>query len=1193
MARLRVRGLREWRREAFAVLAFATAIAVVSVLWAASAARAAEPPKWVLTAIPSPTHIMTNTPRNEVQRLTVNATGGTFTLNVFTDTGGGLTAPIPYNATAAELQTAIENLPQMTGNISVTGGPGTGTPREYEVTYVGAPEALALKVMEPNSSGLEGGTASAVEVTRGVKPPQLIVTATNVGGEATDGSAITIGDVLPSWLTATKVVGFDAYGSPLGTFQTGSPFASMTCEAAPVVSCTTTRKVDSGDQLVVSVEMTAGSSPPPGAINHATVTGGGATEQSVEAPLAPDSTPVLAGPAPGSVFAAVTNRQAGAHPDVVTSFMLSTKENDEGVADPKDIRFDLPPGLVGSVTGMPHCTFTRVISALHGENVCPNDTMVGTAVVVLKGGNAHPNGLVFPVPVYNIAPSPGEPAAFGFDAVVLPARLDTSVLSDGNYGVRVTAPDIPESAQLLGATVTIWGVPSEHSGPGENGEFTLLSPHTWGGPNPGQSPVPLLTSPQQCAEPLVASMSSDAWTEPGAFRSEDASMGTLTGCDLVPFSSSFSFLPDTLEAGAPAGYTFDLNIPQHNEQNVLATSSLKDFKLELPEGVVVNPSAAWGLKACSDAQFYGPNHPSQTPAQPAECPREAQVGEVEVETPDLEHPLKGQVFLGTPECDPCTPTDAQEGKMVRLFVQLIGTGEAGIVVKLEGRGLIDQKTGRITTEFHGTPQVPFNRLHFVLEGGPRAVLANPRVCGPVKATGDLTPWNSLLASGEEGVVSDSQPFYELEINQNCFAAQFNPTLKAGTPNIQAGEYSPFTLAFGRSDHDQFFNGISLTMPPGLLGNIGSVTQCKEPEAAQGTCGAASLIGHVNVLTGPGTSPFLVSGGRVFLTEGYEGAPYGLSIVVPAVAGPYTLAGTTGHGTVVVRAKIQVDPIDAHLVVTSDPLPSMLDGIPLQLKVVDVTIDRANFTFNPTNCGKLAIGASISSTEGMSANTSSAFQVTNCAKLGFKPSFKVSTAGKTSRANGASLDVKLAYPKAAFGSQANIAKVKVDLPKQLPSRLTTLQKACPAATFNQNPAACPAGSRVGSATATTPIIPVALSGPAYFVSYGGAKFPELVVVLSGYGVTVQLHGETFISKAGITSSTFRQVPDVPIGTFELKLPEGFNSALAANGTLCTSKLKMPTAFTAQNGIVIHQSTPVTPTGCSKHKAKKPETKHKKK
>jgi hypothetical protein len=472
----------------------------------------------------------------------------------------------------------------------------------------------------------------------------------------------------------------------------------------------------------------------------------------------------------------------------------------------------------------------------------------------------------------------------------------------------------------------------------------------------------------------------------------------------------------------------------------------------------------------------------------------------------------------------------------------------------------------------------------VLEGGPRAVLANPRKCGVVKTTGDLKPWTT------DAGVADSTPFYEFEINQNCFGPQFQPTLKAGSPNIQAGEYSPFTLAFGRSDNDEFLSGISLTMPPGLLGNIGSVTQCKEPQASRGTCGPESLIGHVNVLTGPGANPFLVSGGQVFLTEGYGGAPYGLSIVVPAVAGPYTLAGTTGQGTVVVRAKIAVDPIDAHLTVVSDPLPSMLDGIPLQLKVVNVTVDKPNFTFNPTNCEKLAVAASMTSTEGLSASVASPFQVTNCAKLAFKPQFEVTTKGKTSRSKGASLAVRLSYPKAPWGSQANVAKVKVSLPKQLPSRLTTLQKACTAEVFDQNPAACPPASRVGTATATTPIIPVPLTGPAYFVSHGGAKFPELVIVLSGYGVTVQLHGETFISNAGITSSTFRQVPDVPIGTFELNLPQGANSALAANGNLCVAALKMPTAFTAQNGATIHRTTRVTATGCPKHKPNKHKHKH---
>jgi hypothetical protein len=283
----------------------------------------------------------------------------------------------------------------------------------------------------------------------------------------------------------------------------------------------------------------------------------------------------------------------------------------------------------------------------------------------------------------------------------------------------------------------------------------------------------------------------------------------------------------------------------------------------------------------------------------------------------------------------------------------------------------------------------------------------------------------------------------------------------------------------------------------------------------------------------------------------------------------------------------VDPVTADLTVTSDnegsyKIPTIIDGIPLQIKHVNVTINRPGFTFNPTNCDPLSITGSLHSTEGATSDLSVPFQATNCARLSFKPRFSVSTAGKTSRANGASLHVKLVYPKGPFGSQANIGKVKVSLPKQLPSRLTTLQKACPDSTFNANPAACSPQSRIGEAKATTPLIPVALSGPVYFVSHGGAKFPELVIVLSGYGVTVQLHAETFISPAGITSSTFRTIPDVPVGTFELTLPQGKFSALAANGNLCKSKLKMPTAFTAQNGATIKQSTPIGVTGCPKHK-----------
>jgi len=391
----------------------------------------------------------------------------------------------------------------------------------------------------------------------------------------------------------------------------------------------------------------------------------------------------------------------------------------------------------------------------------------------------------------------------------------------------------------------------------------------------------------------------------------------------------------------------------------------------------------------------------------------------------------------------------------------------------------------------------------------------------------------------------------------------------------------------RPDADQALGGLSILMPPGLSGTLSSVKLCPEPQAQAGTCGPESLIGHTIVSAGLGSNPVTVKRpGEVFITGPYKGAPFGLSIVNPAEAGPFNL------GNVIVRAKIEVDPITARLTVTSDPLPTILDGIPLQIQHVNVTIDRHNFTFNPTNCSAFSINGTITSEENATAAVSTPFQVTNCAILAFKPRVTASTTGKTSRKNGASLLFKLTYPKAPWGSQTNIAKTKVDLPKQLPSRLSTLQKACPGPVFEKNPANCQAGSRIGTAKTITPIIPVPLAGPVYFVSHGGLKFPELVIVLSGYGVTADLHGETFISKAGITSTTLRTVPDVPFGSFELTLPQGSNSALAANRNLCKSKLTMPIVLTAQNGLVQHQNIKMNVTNCPKsHSAKTKKTKKK--
>lgn len=1003
---------------------------------------------------------------------------------------------------------------------------------------------------------------SSAEPTNLSSGGRMVLTAIDVGGP-TDGSPMTIKDVLPAGLAATEVTGVAPYGP------------NLPCtEAPPTYTCTASGEVDTGYTFRIEIKVNVEPDAPASVVNEGSVSGGGAEQSAlVKAATQVGGPPPAYGLAPGRSVVAVSSNQAGAHPDVTTSFSLATGALEQTVGNAKDIRVDLPPGLVGNTVGMPRCT-----PALISASACPRDTVVGIASITARSENPESTGhpLYKEVdPIYDIVPSPGEPAAFMMDPSGTNVRLDASVLSDGNYAVRVTASDLTELDPILDATVTVWGVPADHEGPGPvpvvSDSFLTGG---MGGPLANVSRVPLLTNPTQCSTPLTARMETDEWGDQGVFSGESVSMGQMTGCNFLTFTGSLSMLPDSLEAGAPAGYDFNLHVPQGNNPDALALPDVKKVVTSLPVGTVVSPSSAVGLKVCSDEQFYGPasERNLQQPATPGNCPRESQVGTVSIRTPALELPLTGDVYLATPDCEICSPEDAQDGKMIRLFVQVVGEGESGIVVKLEGRASLNQQTGQLTATFDNDPQLPFSDFKLVLGGGSRATLANSRVCGPETTSVDMTPWSNPFTT-------DLLTNYSFEINQGCIVPRFDPSFAAGSTNLQAGEYSPFTLAFGREDADQFLNGLQIQLPAGLLGSLTGVTLCKEPEASRGTCPSSSQIGHALVLTGPGQTPFLVTGGQVFITESYKGAPYGLSVVVPAKAGPFTLSGTTGTGIVVVRAAINVDPHTVALTVTSDPLPTMLDGIPLQLKVVNVTVDRPRFTLNPTNCARTQITGNLSSKESGGARISSPFQVTNCAGLRFKPTFKVSTNGRTSRKNGASLDAKLTYPTGT--GYANIAKVKVDLPRQLPSRLTTLQKACPARVFNANPGLCPKDSIVGIARASTPILPVQLTGPAYFVSHGGEAFPNLVIVLQGYGTRVDLIGDTFINEhTNVTSSTFNQVPDVPVSSFELYLPQGPDSALAANGNLCGSTLKMPTAFVAQNGVVAHRTTTITTTGCGK-------------
>ncbi len=982
-------------------------VALVALFGVAASSAAAEAPRWEITSTSSPANLAPNTPRDEVQDVTVHATGGTFTLSVSrNECNVGVpssTAPISWDAEATEVQSALEAVECIVGSggVMVTREPGGTSP--YVVTFLGTSDAdQPVRLMEANGAHLEGA-ASVTEAVRGAFVPYLTVTATNVGGAATDGSTITLNDVLPSALTARELVGYDAYASAVA-FDGGGRGA-MSCSAPPTLSCTYSGKVTPGDMLVVTIPVdVAGGEPLVPVVNDVSISGGGAPAASLSAPVAIGDTPVVFGPAPGGVVAAMSTDQAGAHANVTAAFTLAASEPDALPAQAKDVRFDLPPGLVGSTVGMPQCTMAKVLELESAPDACPSDTLVGMATVTLNTQAGAGGGFgTRVVPVYNIAPAPGEPAAFAFDAIVVPVRLDTSVLSDGDYGVRVAVAGVAQAASTLGASITIWGVPAEHSGPGEDISLaTLYGGSSFGGPNPGQTRVALLTNPGQCAGALSGEMSTDSWVNPGVFASSGpVSMGAGRGCGQLSFGASLSMLPDTLEAGAPAGYSMDLGVPQNNEPEGLATPDVKKVVATLPLGTVISPSAADGLGDCSSVQFFGSGPREEAPAKPGECPRDSRVGTVVVKTPALPEPLTGAVYLAAPECDPCTPEDAQDGRMVRLFLQVAGEGESGIVVKDEGRGLINQQTGQLTAVFENDFQLPFSELKLTLGGGERAVLANPRTCGTVSTVADLTPWSTPFTP-------DATPTSSFNVDENCFGPQFNPSFTAGTTNNQAGEASPFTLAFGRSDSDEFLNGLQIKLPPGLLGVLSKVSLCGEPQAAEGACGAESLIGHVSVETGPGADPFVVNGGQVFITGPYKGAPYGLSIVVPAQAGPYTLAGTTGKGTVVVRAAISVDPTTSALTITADPLPTILDGIPLQLRQVNVTIDRPGFTFNPTNCNKLAIAATLTSTQAASVNVSSPFQVTNCGALKFQPKFTVSTSGKTSRVDGASLDARLTY-----------------------------------------------------------------------------------------------------------------------------------------------------------------------------------------
>jgi hypothetical protein len=1044
---------------------------------------------------------------------------------------------------------------------------------------------------------------------------RLVLEVSNLGDAGVEGFAdpVTILDKLPTGVTATHVYGEGGGSFPVGIngvkeiIHCGVVSQAVTCTYAGSLltyerfMIAITVQVAPGAGHGVSEVNVSGGGAPPVVWRHALALGGSVPAFGVENY---ELTPEEEGGAPDT--------QAGSHPfQLTTTLTFNTKatltdqtvyyghnesRNEllpeaQPVALTKDLRFNLPPGLVGNPTPLPKCPLYIFLNPT-GESKCPDNTVVGVATPIITNIALNTNvPLAFTTPLYSLEPTVGEPAKFGFESPVGAVVLDTSVRTGGDYGVVVTVPDIPSDLAFIGTQVTFWGVPAKPVHDNSRGTDCLDAYKSTGNLHePLQSearcPVkekaqPFLIMPTSCNGPLHTSVQGDSWPTPGAYTPpSEYTFANLAGepvaqdgCNQLNFEPSISVAPDGQQASTPTGLSINIHVGQEASLNPtgLAEASVKDTTVTLPADVGLNPAGADGLSACSESQIA-----LESPAEQA-CPESSKIATVEIHTPLLPNPLTGAAYLATQNANPF-------GSLIALYL-VVYDPVSGVRVKLAGEVQPNPETGQLVSTFKETPQLPFENLTLHFFGGSRAPLGTPALCGGYTTAASIAPW-----SGNAPAQSSSE--FDITSGPNgspCASPlPFEPELTAGTTSIQAGGFSPFTMTMSREDGNQNLQSIQLHMPPGLLGTLSNVKLCGEPQADAGTCGPESLIGETTVSVGLGGNPYSVTGGKVYITGPYGGAPYGLSIVNPAKAGPFDL------GNVIVRAKIEVNPSTAALTITTDPsgpyaIPHILDGIPLQIKHVNVNINRPDFTFNPTNCSRLAITGTLGSSEGSTSALSVPLQVTNCAVLAFKPKLTATSSAKTSRSDGASLGVRLTYPAGPY--DANIARVKVELPKTLPSRLSTLQKACIAATFEADPANCPPASIIGHATATTPVLPVPLTGPAYFVSHGGEAFPSLIIVLQGYGATVDLVGSTFINKAGVTSSTFKTIPDVPVGTFELTLPQGPYSALTAVGSLCRAKnLAMPTEFVGQNGALINTSTKIAVTGCPKAKKATHKKKH---
>jgi hypothetical protein len=876
-----------------------------------------------------------------------------------------------------------------------------------------------------------------------------------------------------------------------------------------------------------------------------------------------------------TLSASLSTTQAGAHPDFTTVIELKTDPSEPtgaGYKPPyartKDLSITVPPGLLGNPNNFPQCT-TQQLEEFEKVG-CPQDSQVGVTVISLY------NIGLFTEPVFMMTPEePRTVARIGFVASSIPTILNLHVLPEQGYGIEAKLENASPTARLVRAETTLWGVPTDSS----HDSLRLTAKEAKDGELPpggsrktGLAPRAFMTNPTRCGPAGEIRAEADSYQLPGRFSTLSTTLPAITGCGKLTFPPVFSLAPTSTEADSPSGVDATLSLPQEGlrDPRVLATPHLKKAVVELPQGMTLNPASANGLGACSEAQMgLISADPIRFDSSPASCPPSSKVGTAEIETPVLPGPVEGSLYLATQTQNPF-------GSLLAGY--LVAEGH-GVVIKLAGRFDVDPASGRITAVFDENPEQPFERLRLHFKSGNQGVLTTPGACGQYAIAASLTPWSA------SEVVNSLSPF---SIDRGpggggCPNGSFSASLSAGTVNPTGGAFSPFVLQLSRADGTPRLHSLELSLPPGLTGKLAGIPYCSDQalglaasanhpgegalQAAAPSCPAASQLGSVSVGVGSGPSPFFVSTGRVYLAGPYKGAPLSFAVLAPALAGPFDL------GNVVVRTALRVDPASARITAVSDPLPTILDGIPLDLRDLRVNIDRSGFTLNPTSCKPKSFSGSVTSEGGAVAPISERFQAASCASLGFGPKLSIRFKGALKRTGHPALRAVL---KTRAGD-ANVARAVVTLPHGEFIDQAHISSPCTRVQFNADQ--CPKKSILGKARVFTPLLDRPLEGPVIFRSNGGERLlPDIVLDLHGQ---IDLLQVGFVdSKKGRLRTTFASTPDAPFSKLVLSLKGGKEGLLQNSENLCEAPRRAKVKLAAQNGRAKNFTSKIA-MACDKH------------